>query len=95
MKEANIRDGTPDLIGNTSIRGIWQPYTVALLDMRVHRCTVTHTWNTDEVLSSAEEKKRKHNSAAEARRASFTPFVVSTNGMLGKEAKKASPKHKH
>ena len=38
-------------------------------------------------LSSAEEeKKRKYNSAAEARRASFTPFVVSTDGMLGREA---------
>ena len=32
------------------------------------------------------EKKRKYNSAAEARRASFTPFVVSTDGMLGREA---------
>ena len=39
------------------------------------------------VLSSAEEeKKRKNNSAAEAHRASFTPFVVSTDGMLGREA---------
>ena len=33
MKEANTRYGTPDLIGNTSIRGIWLPYTVALLDI--------------------------------------------------------------
>ena len=43
--------------------------------------------NTVAVLSSAEEeKKRKYNSAAEARRAYFTPFVVSTDGMLGREA---------
>ena len=43
--------------------------------------------NTVAVLSSAEEeKKRKYNSAAETRRASFTPFVVSTDGMLGREA---------
>ena len=38
-------------------------------------------------LSAEEEKKRKYNSAAEARRASVTPFVVSTDGMLGREAK--------
>jgi hydrogenase maturation factor HypE len=39
------------------------------------------------VLSSAEEeKKRKYNDAAEARRASFTPLVVSVDGVLGREA---------
>ena len=38
------------------------------------------------VLSSAdEEKKRKYNDAAEARRASFTPLVVSVDGVLGRE----------
>ena len=42
--------------------------------------------NTVAVLSSAEEEKKwKYNSAAEACRASFTPFVVSTDGMLGRE----------
>ena len=33
-----------------------------------------------------QKKRRKYNSAAEARRPSFTPFVVSTDGMLGREA---------
>ena len=89
VKEANIRDGTPALIADISIRGLWEPQAVALLDVRVvdtdapshiHRNTVA-------VLCSAEEeKKRKYNSAAEACRASFTPFVVSTDGMLGREA---------
>ena len=37
-------------------------------------------------LSAEEEKIRKCNSAAEAHRASFTPFVVSTDGILGREA---------
>ena len=32
-----------------------------------------------------QQKKRKYTSAAEAPRASFTPFVVSTDGMLGRE----------
>ena len=47
----------------------------------------TYIGNPVAVLSSAEEeKKRKYNSAAEARRASFTPLVVSSDGMLGREA---------
>ena len=32
------------------------------------------------------KKKRKYNDAAEARRASFTPLVVSVDGVLGREA---------
>ena len=36
------------------------------------------------VLSSAEEeKKRKYNDAAEAWRSSFTPLVVSVDGVVG------------
>ena len=39
------------------------------------------------ILSSVEEeKKRKYNDAAEARRASFTPLVVSVDGVFGREA---------
>ena len=61
MKEANIRDGTPALIADISIRGLWEPQAVALLDVRVvdtdapshiHRNTVA-------VLSSAEEEKKR------------------------------------
>ena len=88
MKEANIRDGTPALIVDIT-RGLWQPQTVALLDVRVvdtDAQSYIHR-NTDAILSSAEEKKkRKYSSEAEARRGSFTPFVVSTDGMLGREA---------
>ena len=35
VKEANIRDGTPALIADISIRGLWEPQAVALLDVRV------------------------------------------------------------
>ena len=39
------------------------------------------------VLSSVElEKKNKYTAAAESRRASFTPFVVSVDGVFGREA---------
>ena len=77
MKEANIRDGTPALIADISIRGLWEPQAVALLDVRVVDTDApSHIhWNTVAVLSLAEEeKKQKYNSAAEARRASFFFF---------------------
>ena len=42
----------------------------------------------DSVLASAEkEKKRKYNVAAANRHASFSPFVVSIDGYMGREAK--------
>ena len=62
LKEANIRDGTTALIVDISIRDLWQPQAIALLDVRVvdtdapshiHR-------NTDVVLSSAEEGKKEN-----------------------------------
>ena len=61
VKPANIRDGTHAVIADISIRGLWQPQTVALLDVRVvdtdapshiHR-------STDAVLSSAEEREKE------------------------------------
>ena len=89
VQEANTRDGSPALIADISIRGLWQPQTVALLDVRVvdtdapsyMHCTTVAVFST-----AKQEKKRKYNGAAEARQASFTPFVVSTDGMLGSEA---------
>ena len=68
VKEANIRDGTTALIADISVTGLWQPQTVALLDVRVVDTNApSHIHrNTAAVPSSAEEKKRKYNSAAEA-----------------------------
>ena len=71
------------------MRGVWQPQAEALFDV--------HVVDTDAqsysqravmaVLSSAErEKKRKYAHAAEARHASFTPFVLSIDGLLAREA---------
>eukprot|EP00731_Ephydatia_muelleri_P034031 Em0045g16a len=89
VQEADDSSGRPALIADLSIRGVWQPQTAALLDVRVvdtdtqsyASCTV------DAVLCSAEqEKKRKYSAAVEDRRASFTPFVVSVDGVLGHDA---------
>ena len=83
MQEANDAEGVPSLIADLSIRGVWQPQTVALFDVRV---TDTDAPSYSQrvvsaILSSAEEaKKMKYSKAAALRRASFTPFVVSVDG---------------
>ena len=86
VQEANTRYGTSDLIADISIRELWQPLTVALLDVDTDAPSYMYC-NTVTVLSTAEqEKKRKKNSAPEVQWASFTPFVVSTDEMLGRKA---------
>ena len=89
VQEANDVCGIPSLVADLSIRGVWQSQTVALFDIRVIDTDALSYLHRDvaSVLSSTEEeKKRKYNDAAEARRASFTPLVVSVDGALGREA---------
>ena len=88
VQEANDACGVPSLIADLSIRGVWQPQTVALFDIRVIDTDATSYSHRDvaAVLSSAEEEKIKYCDAAEVRRASFTPLVVSVDGVLGREA---------
>ena len=70
------------------VRGIWQPQTEALFNIQVVntdapsyvKCTV------DTVLLTAEQEKKKYLEAVQTRSATFTPFVVSVDGVLGREA---------
>ena len=74
------------MVADLSIRGVWQSQTVALFDVRVIDTDASSYLHRDvaTILSSVEEeKKRKYNDAPEARRASFTPLVVSIGGVLG------------
>ena len=89
VQEANDACGIPSLIADLSIRGVWQPQTVALFDIRVVDTDAPSYSHRDvaAILSTAEEeKKRKYCDAAEVRRASFTPLVISVDGVLGQEA---------
>ena len=89
VQEANDAEGVPSLIADLSIRGVWQPQTVALFDVRVTDTdTPSHSQRVvTAVLSSAEEeKKKKYSEAAALCRASFTPLVVSVDRVLGREA---------
>jgi len=89
VREADEAKNIQALVADLGIRGVWQPQTLALLDIRVI--------NTDAeshlarpvraVLTSAEaEKKKKYKNACDERRAAFTPFISSVDGVLGPEA---------
>ena len=89
MQEANDAETVPSLIADLSIRGVWQLQTLALFDVRVIDTDAeSHSQRVvTAILSSAEEEKKKKNSKAAAlRRASFTPLVVSVDGVRGRGA---------
>ena len=92
VKEGDIYDSNnPGLVADLAVRGLWQPQTDVLFDVRVvDTDALSHCHRpVRQVIRSAEdEKKLKYLEAVEERRGSFTPFVVSVDGYLGQEADK-------
>ena len=92
IREPVVRDGDadgPGLIADLGVRGVWQPQGEALFDVRVVDTDAQSYISrsvADVLVSAEEEKKRKYRLAAEACHASFSPFVISVDGALGKEA---------
>ena len=91
VRESDESRGINALVADLRIRGVWQPQTAALFDIRVvHTDAQSYVGRSVQaVLKSAElEKKRKYNQAAADRHmhASFTPFVLSVDGLLAREA---------
>ena len=92
VKEPIVRDASDTesgLIADLGIRGLWEPQVDALVDITVVDTDARSYSNksVQAVLSSAEqEKKAKYCNAAEFRRASFSPFVISVDGAPGHEA---------
>ena len=79
------------VVADLGVRGIWQTQTEALFNIRVFdtdaRSYVSRSVHVQSVLELAErEKKKKYHEAAVSRHASFTPFVVSVDGVIGREA---------
>ena len=90
VQEADDAANTPALVADLGVRGLWQPQAEALIDVRVIDTDAQshcHRPITSVLASAETEKKRKYHHACERRRAAFTPFVVSVDGILGKEAK--------
>ena len=69
--------------------GVWSPQTEALFDIRIIDTDApSYKHHTPEAVleSAAKEKKRIYQKAVEDRRSQFTPFVVSVDGLLHREA---------
>ena len=77
-------------MADLSVRGVWLPQAEALFDVRVSDTDAQSylSQSPSEVLLNAEkEKKVKYGQACEERRALFTPFCCSIDGMIGREGK--------
>ncbi|KAL1462001.1 hypothetical protein WDU94_013856 [Cyamophila willieti] len=84
VKEPIISEVPPGLRGDLAVRGTWE----ALFDIRVIDTDAPSyaSRSVKSVISGAEEeKKRKYNTACEARHATFTPLVTSVDGVLGEQ----------
>ena len=71
------------------IRGLWESGTDALIDVQLVNVDAKSHQNreAEAILKTAKRtKKRKHLTDCQQQRRHFTPFVVSTDGMLGYEA---------
>jgi hypothetical protein len=76
--------------GDVLIRGLWAHGTDCIIDVRVTDLDAMSniSRNPDKVLESHEkEKRKKYLKPCLDQRRHFSPFVVSTDGLLGKEAK--------
>jgi hypothetical protein len=76
--------------GDVLIRGLWERVTDCILDVSVVD-TYAPTYqmkDTSKVLETAEYfKKKKYLHPCLGQRCHFTPFIVSVDGLIGKEVK--------
>jgi hypothetical protein len=86
----NFHKKRGEIRGDLCIRGLWTRGTDCIIDDRVTDTDAKSYLSRDpaKVLEAREkEKQRKYLAPCIAQRRNFIPFVVSTNGLLGKEAK--------
>ena len=85
----NLCKTTGDERGDLLIRSLWSNSTDCIIDVRITD-TDQKTYKDKDPLKVLEqherEKKRKYLQPCLDQRRNFTPFVVSTDGLLGKEA---------
>ena len=77
------------LRGDILVRGFWARGTDCIIDVRVTNTDALSQRHKDpeKILAQHErEKKRKYLEPCLKQRRHFTPFVVSTDGLLGREA---------
>ncbi len=90
VRDADDARGIPALVADLGVRGVWQPQSEALFDVRVVDTDAQSYVQraVSAVLATAErEKKGKYTQAVETRHASFSPFALSVDGFLAREAR--------
>jgi hypothetical protein len=86
----NLRKSLGEERGDVLIRGLWARGTDCIIDVRVTDTDAKSNLSRDpaKVLEQHErEKKKKYLKDCLEQRRHFTPFVVSTDGLIGREAK--------
>ena len=86
----NLQNSQNEDRGDLLIRGLWERGTDCILDIRVTDTDAksNRSKNPMKVLAQHEhEKKKKYLEPCLKQRRHFTPFVVSTDGLIGKEGK--------
>ena len=76
------------MITDSCVRGIWEPQSEALFDIRVVD-TDARSYCADsphDILGSAEIKKHEYLQVCQDQHVTFTPLCVSVGGMLGFKA---------
>ena len=90
VREADHSSNDVGLRLDLGVRGVWSSQTEALFDIRIIDTDApSYKHRTPEAVleSAAKEKKRIYQKAVEDRRGQFTPFVVSVDGLMHREAK--------
>ena len=75
--------------GDLLIRGLWSTGSDSIIDVRVTNvdCRTQRDKDPEKVLATHERaKKKKYLASCLEQRRSFIPFVVSADGLLGREA---------
>ena len=89
VREADPSSNDVGLRLDLGVRGVWSPQTETLFDIRIIDTDApSYEHRTPEAVleSAAKVKKRIYQKAVEDRRGQFTPFVVSMEGLLHREA---------
>ena len=86
---SNVDDINLHKKGDIQVRNIWENQKDCIIDVRITHLDSKSYKNKDGSVvlkSQEEEKKKKYLKVCEERRINVTPFLVSTDGFIGKEA---------
>ena len=90
VREATVSPPATALVGDIRARGVWNPQSMAIFDIRVIDSDAPSylSKSPDAVLRTAErDKKLKYTEACDSKHSSFTPLCITIDGLVGNEMK--------